>query len=555
MKKIFSFLFLILAYDTATVAQDMSDSQRTMLLLLKDAQAIPSITREMAYLNGKKTDFKFKRTISPSLHIYLFEFSSPKDQQEQLLQTARQNPLVSMAQFDHPVTERSLPNDPEFGYLWNMQNTGQNGGKAGADIDAAHAWNITTGGLTAAGDTIVVAVVDKGFDLSHEDLSYWKNYAEIPGNGIDDDLNGYTDDYKGWNSKDGTDNLPVADHGTHVCGIAGAKGNNGTGVVGVNWNLKLMPVSYGSSSNFESNVIAAYAYIFDQRKLYNKSKGTKGAFIVASNSSFGIDSAKAADHPLWCAMYDSLGAVGVLSAGATNNYLDVNVDIGGDIPTSCSSNWLISVTNTTNKDEKNAGAAYGAASIDLGAPGTNIASTVPISGYTFLSGTSMSTPHVAGAVALMFSAACKEFIINYKTDPAGMALLVKDSLLHAVDVIPALAGKTVSGGRLNLYKSVRSMKRYCGPDEPSISNPLFDILAIYPVPAFDEVTIDYTSDVPAFIYITSVLGQEIIKIPCNVSDKGTIQRAQLSLAGLSKGIYFITLRGSDKKTKSIKVVL
>lgn len=529
--------------------------QRGMLLLLKDAQAVPSITREMAYLNGTKTGFKFKRTISQSLHIYLFELSSPKDQQEQLLQTVRQHPLVRMAQFDHPVTIRALPNDPELGYLWNMQNTGQNGGKAGADIHAPDAWNIATGGLTADGDTIVVAVVDKGFDLSHEDLSYWKNYFEVPGNGIDDDLNGYIDDYKGWNSEDGTGNLPIADHGTHVCGIAGAKGNNGTGVVGVNWNLKLMPVSYGSGSNFESNVIAAYAYIFDQRKLYNKSKGTKGAFIVASNSSFGIDSAKAVDHPLWCAMYDSLGTVGVLSAGATNNYLNVNVEIGGDIPTSCSSNWLIAVTNTTNRDEKNSGAAYGPVSIDLGAPGTNIASTVPINGYTFLSGTSMSTPHVAGAVALMFSAACKEFIIKYKADPAGMARLVKDSLLHAVDMIPALAGKTVSGGRLNLYKSVRSMKTYCGPDEPSVPNPLFDILAVYPVPSFDELTIDYTSDVPASIYITSVLGQEVVKVPCTINDKGTLQRTQLSLAGLSKGIYFISLRSSDKKTKSIKVVL
>lgn len=554
MKKNLLVFLILLKCNTFIFAQGQGSNKGSLLLLLRDNKNVSAITTELAYINGIKTDIRLQRVISPSLHIYLFEFNSIAIQPELLLKAAQQNPFVKIAQFDHPVSPRAIPNDPYFGYLWNIQNTGQNNGTAGADIDAQNAWNIATGGLTTDGDTIVVAVIDYGFDLTHEDLSYWKNYAEIPGNGVDDDLNGYIDDNVGWNSKDQNSTIPLAAHGTHVCGIAGAKGNNGIGITGVNWNLKIMPISYGSGSSFESNVIAAYAYVFDQRKLYNASKGAKGAFVVASNSSFGIDSAKAVDHPLWCAMYDSLGSVGILSAGATNNYNNVNVDIGGDIPTSCSSNWLVTVTNTTNSDEKDTGAAYGPASIDLGAPGSNILSTVPISGYTFQSGTSMATPHVAGAIALMLSAACPDFIKNYKADPAGMALIIKDSLLKAVDVIPALNGKTVSGGRLNLFKSVRAMKRYCGKEEPAVSDDLFDILSIYPVPALDQLTIDYTSDVAAEIVVTSVLGQTILKISCTTSDKGIIQHSQISLAGLSKGIYFITMYGSDKRTKSWKVV-
>jgi subtilisin family serine protease len=284
-----------------------------------------------------------------------------------------------------------------------MHNTGQSGGTVDADIDAPEAWDLGTGGLTAAGDTIVVAVVDGGFYLNHLDMNFWKNYNEIPGNGIDDDNNGYIDDVNGWNAYNNNGNVTASGtHGTHVSGTVGARGNNTIGVAGVNWNVRVMAIQ--GSSGTESVVLRAYGYALKQRRLYDSSNGMKGAFVVSTNASFGVDYGQPANFPLWCAFYDSLGSAGILNAGATAN-LNINIDVTGDIPTACPSDWMISVTNTDRNDVKNTGAAYGLTTIDLGAPGTSIISTTTASTYGTSTGTSMATPHVAGAIGFMYSVA------------------------------------------------------------------------------------------------------------------------------------------------------
>ncbi len=405
-----------------------------------------------------------RQLLSRRMNIWLYEYNTngmKSNDHENLLEDIRKHSRVALAQFNHKVSQRSTtPNDPSFSQQWALNNTGQTGGTADADIDAIEAWDSTSGGTTALGDQIVIAVVDGGFDLNHTDLSFFKNTLETPGNSIDDDGNGYVDDFHGWNAYNNNGNLPGDNHGTHVSGICAAKGNNGVGVSGVNWDAKVMPVA-GSSGN-ESIVVIAYSYVLEMRKTYNETDGAAGAFVVSSNSSFGVDFGQPENFPIWCAMYDSMGAAGILNAAATAN-LNINIDTQGDIPTACPSQYMIAVTNTTHTDAKNSGAAFGATTIDLGAPGTNVLSTTSGSSYGSLTGTSMATPHVAGAVAFMYAAACPGFINAYYTDPGAGALDVLNAILDGTDPKASLSGITVTGGRLNIWNSAGLIRQIlCG---------------------------------------------------------------------------------------------
>lgn len=561
MKNKIKYLLLLVVFfrGGAFVSAQERDIQPGELIVLLRLNASPEqLCNDLQTVNGKATQLKLAKILSKSMNIYLFHFNENEISQQQMLNAVKVNSNVLIAQNNHIIYERvTVPNDPQFNVMWDMDNIGQSGGTPDADIDAPEAWDITTGGLTAAGDTIVVAVIDGGFKLNHVDLNFFKNYNEIPGNGIDDDGNGYVDDFKGWYTVSNNDNIPVQTHGTHVAGTVGAKGNNSIGVTGVNWNVKVMPISYGSGgSGFEANVVEAYGYARDMRRLYDQTNGAKGAFVVATNSSFGVDLAQPSSYPLWCAMYDSLGAVGILSAGATAN-ANYNVDVQGDIPTACPSNWLITVTNTTRNDTK-ATAGYGATTIDLGAPGSSITSTY-YSGstdtYSAISGTSMATPHVAGTVGLMMSVACTQFITDYKANPAAMALVVKDSILNATDPISALSGITVTGGRLNLYKSVKSIQNYCISTTVN-ENPEsgVDFMAVYPNPANGSLSIAYKSNTDVTIIFTNVMGQQMKQFK-QLSTSGTQQNVKMDISDLAKGVYFISITGENKTSKVYKVII
>ena len=465
MRKSATALFvIIMILCSAAFAQQKNYVDGELIIQLKKSASLQGFKDAF-----RSIDLQNIRLLSKRMNIWLFTYNTDKVSSDDLLFLVRQNKDVNIVQFNHYVQSRSsgsiiqsFPDDPMFNQQWALNNTGQTGGTPDADIDAPEAWDITTGGMTVTGDTIVVAIVDGGCDLNHQDLNYWYNYAEIPNNGIDDDNNGYIDDYRGWNAYDNNGNIPSDFHGTHVSGIAAAHGNNALGVSGVNWNTKVMPVA--ASSGTEAIVVAGYGYVLEMRARYNETNGAEGAFVVSTNSSFGIDYGQPEDYPIWCAMYDSMGVQGILSCAATAN-LNINIDIEGDIPTACPSPFLIAVTNTTNNDLRNSGAAYGLETIDLGAPGTSILSTIPGNTYGNLTGTSMATPHVAGAVALMFAGADSSLMATYKSDPAAGALLFKDYLLNTVDVIPALEGITVSGGRLNVYNAVLAVSQTTTPVE------------------------------------------------------------------------------------------
>ncbi|MBK7939388.1 MAG: S8 family serine peptidase [Lewinellaceae bacterium] len=377
-------------------------------------------------------------------------------------------PEVRMAQYNHVLEYRGslLPDDPLFPQQWQYINTGANGGVPNADLDAELAWNIATGGLTPAGDTIVVAVIDGGVDKNHSELTanLWKNRGETPNDNIDNDNNGFPDDFQGWNVFADNDNIGGAGtgHGTPVSAIIGAKGNNTNGVAGINWNVKIMFVAGGSN---ESNILASYDYVLQARKRYNASNGATGAFVVAVNCSWGTDYGQASDAPLWCAAFDSLGAAGILSVAATAN-IPVNVDEVGDLPTTCPNDYLISVTNLTRADQKAALAAWGATQIDLGAYGQEVFTASANNGYGAHSGTSFAAPQVAGALGLLYSAPCPNLITIAKTNPGAAALLAKNLVLNSAVPNAAMQDITLTGGRLNLFSMLAEYEDQCSPCPP-----------------------------------------------------------------------------------------
>lgn len=479
------------------------------------------------------TIFKISQ-LSQTLNYYKLTFDESQHSLAEMIQLLQQQPDVLYAQPNRRMnlrTEPNPPNDSLYFEQWDMDI-----------IDAPRAWAIATGGLSAQGDTIVVAVIDNGVELAHEDLNpnIWRNQAEIPNDGMDNDNNGFVDDYFGWAFQSGNDAHLALDHGTASAGIVGAVGNNTKGVTGVNWAVKMMILS---QVNTEAEIIQAYEYALQMRQKYNQTNGQAGAFVVATSLSQGF-SAPPENFPLLCAMYDELGKVGILNAAATANS-SIDVDIVGDVPTGCPSEFLVSVTNSDKNDELRPTAAFGKRSIDLAAPGSSSFSTGLNNGYDRASGTSAATPHVAGAIALLYALPNTAFIDFAKSNPAKGAALIKTALLNGTDYLPSLEDKTVSEGRLNLFNSLVLLQNYSAGFADSLQ-----VVRLSPNPAQNELVIEYeTPKAKVDFLVFNEIGQKVLAgqlEPVAVSAKAI----QLDIAKLQNGVYFLVLK--NEKTQIVQ---
>lgn len=521
-------------------------------------------------------NYKSHFCLSKTLNIGLVEYEEELNINE-LIQSVSRHPKVKFVQQNSIIEKRDLPNDELFYEQWQYNNNGSNNGKLDADIDATEAWQITKGGKTYDGTDIVIAIIDNGILLHHPDLvdNIWVNKTELRfgDNCIDDDNNGYVDDFYGWNfsnefilngessqenncdttgatigSSDVSNNGNGNWHGTAVAGIIGATGNNEIGVTGVNWNVKIMNMV---KSNDEASVVAAYDYILQMRKRFNETNGKEGAFVVATNASFGKNYGKAEDSPIWCNIYNELGKAGIINIAATAN-LDIDVDKQGDVPTTCTSEFIIGVTNTTNSDEKESTAAVGRTHIDLGAPGTGSFTVANKGGYRTFGGTSAATPHVAGAVGLLYALLIPKLIEDIKQDPAKVALIMKEVILNGTDPVSDLKNKTISGGRLNIYRSMQLMQKKYGIELNNKKSSI-KINEAYPNPTKGDFYVDFEmTDTEGNIYIRTFNTKgQLIQSLTQPIDEGKHQ-IKLSLNQSQTGIYFINLK-MDNFNHTLKV--
>ena len=380
-----------------------------------------------------------------TLGLQLVEIEDVDVGVEEAIAILSNEPQIEYAEPNFFVTiADTFPNDPLFNELYGLNNTGQTGGTSDADIDSPEGWDIQTGN-----DDVVIGVIDTGVDYTHPDLAnnMWTNPGEIPDNGIDDDGNGFVDDFFGYDFVNG-DGDPFDDniHGTHVSGTIAAEGNNGTGVTGASWDAQIMALKFldAGGGGFTFDAIQAIEYV------------TMMGADLTSNSWGGGGFSEG--------LRDAIAAAGdadqLFIAAAGNSGL--NTDFNPSYPASYDLDNIISVAATNDSDNLAGFSNFGATTVDLGAPGVDILSTTPGDNYSFLSGTSMATPHVAGVASLLLA-----------EEPGLSAEELKNLILTGVDPLSSLEGITLTGGRLNAFNSLSEL----GPPAELIGTPGDDVIS------------------------------------------------------------------------------
>ena len=423
----------------------------------QDGRGRAQLAGELLAEHGRRAEAieTFDRQVETS--AYVVEFGDDLTVEEAILR-ARQDPRVEYAEPNYKIeVAETMPNDSRFNEMWPLRNFD----KFGADIQATFAWDLTTGN-----SNVVVAITDQGIDIGHPDLAanIWINAAEVPNNGVDDDNNGLIDDVNGWNFSDDNKDVTPANlsqyHGSFVAGIVGAVGNNGTGVTGVAWQVKLMPLKFigGATSNIAGAVRAINYAVAHKRR---------GVNLRVINASWGpgrVDCTTSFSQSLKDAI-TAAGNRGILFVSSAGNGICGNNSAGddldqlpeypaawsGEIPT------MMSVAAVDRQDNLASFSNFGPNSVAVAAPGVEILSTVPrgyvglpaeasyVGGSSF-SGTSFAAPHVTGIAAL---------IAAY--DPALTPAQIKTRIIETAEPIPALTGKVRAAGRANAYNALRNI--------------------------------------------------------------------------------------------------
>ncbi|MCG7546392.1 S8 family serine peptidase [Pseudoalteromonas sp. Of7M-16] len=426
----------LLAFNSHAAVQIQSTTQTiddSVLVVFKDnasvamrAQARQLVKARISDSNADEKDDNYKNVLNGRLAKFDLDGMTPK----QAIKLLEKHPAVSYVEPNYIVTALAIPDDSRFDELWGLHNTGQTGGTNDADINAPEAWDISIGSRD-----VIVGVIDTGVDYNHPDLAanMWLNPGEIAGDGVDNDGNGYVDDVYGINAiTDSGDPMDDQGHGTHVSGTIGATGNNALGVVGVNHEVSIVGCKFLNSSGSGSTG--------DAIKCIDYMVGLKNAGhnVSVLNNSWGGGGFNQA-------LYDSISAseqAGILFVAAAGNSARDN-DVSPGYPSSYDHDSVLAVASTTHTDSMSSFSQWGLTSVDLGAPGSNVLSTVPGGGYSSFSGTSMATPHVAGAAALALA-----------VNPSLTTLELKNLLMESGKPIAALDGKTVSGKRLDAHQAL-----------------------------------------------------------------------------------------------------
>ncbi len=403
------------------------------------------------------------------------------------------NPNVLYAEPNYIYKQEAFPDDSYYNNEWGL-----------SQINASLAWNITTGS-----GKVIIAIVDSGIDLNHPDLKshIWINLGEIPGNKIDDDHNGYVDDVYGWNFAGDNNNVTDDDgHGTHVAGIIAAVGNNTMGIAGVMWNVTIIPIKF-LDKNGEGYIDDAVSSIRYATKM--------GAHVINCSWGGGEYSRALKDA------IDASSALIVCAAG--NENIGVDNDASPIYPANFPSANIISVAATDQNDNLAPFSGYGINSVDVAAPGTNIYSTLPGSRYGYMYGTSMATPYVSGLAGLIKS-----------IRPDLTALQIKYTILNNVDRLDSLAGKILTGGRINAFKALTNI--ITDSTAPTVSASLKG--GSYYLP----FNVTLTVSKPSTIYYTTngtnpTIDSLIYTGPITINTTQNIKFMAIDTSGTLSGVY------------------